>query len=175
MNGVASFKNLLYFEAVLFILLGIIGIVIPQFFTIGLELLVGCLLIGGGIIQLIRLFQDKDAPGFWGTFFGAIFSLILGALFLIYPVAGVLSLTYLLILYFLLDGFAKIYFSMQLKSFQNWGWILFSGLLSLALAVLIITGLPGSATWVLGLLVGINMLFFGFSLFGFASMIEQRK
>lgn len=175
MNGqTTSFKSLLYFEAILFILLGIIAIAIPQFFTIGIELLVGTLLIAAGIVQLIRLFQNKDAPGFWGSFFGAIFSLILGALFLIYPLAGVLSLTYLLILYFIIDGIAKIYFSFQLKSFQHWGWILFSGILSLALAALIITGLPGTAVWVLGLLVGINMLFFGFSLIGFASTIEQK-
>jgi uncharacterized membrane protein HdeD (DUF308 family) len=174
MNGQSSFKNLLYFEAILFILLGIVAIAIPQFFTIGIELLVGTLLIAGGIVQFIRLFQAKDAPGFWGSFFGAIFSLILGALFLIYPLAGVLSLTYLLILYFLIDGFAKIYFSFQLKSYQNWGWILFSGILSLVLAAIIFTGLPGTAVWVLGLLVGINMLFFGFSLIGFASMIKEK-
>lgn len=174
MSGLTSFKSLLYFEAILFILLGIIGIAVPQFFTIGIEILVGCLLIGAGIVQLVRLFQAKDAPGFWGTFLGAIFSMILGALFLIYPIAGILSLTYLLILYFLIDGIAKIYFSFQLKHFQKWGWILFSGLLSLALAILIFTGLPGSAVWVLGLLVGINMLFFGFSLIAFASTIEQK-
>jgi uncharacterized membrane protein HdeD (DUF308 family) len=175
MNGQVSFKNLLYFEAILFILLGIIAIAIPQFFTIGIELLVGLLLIAAGIVQFIRLFQAKDAPGFWGSFFGAIFSLILGALFLIYPLAGVLSLTYLMILYFLIDGIAKIYFSFQLKAFQNWGWILISGIVSLALAAIIFTGLPGTAVWVLGLLVGINMLFFGFSLIGFASMIDQKK
>lgn len=174
-NGLVSFKSLLYFEAILFILLGIIGIALPQFFTIGLELLVGCLLIAGGVTQLIRLFQNKDAPGFWATILGAIFSLILGALFLIYPIAGVLSLTYLLLLYFLIDGLAKIYFSFQLKKYQHWGWILFSGILSLALAALIFTGLPGTATWVLGLLVGINMLFFGFSLVAFASMIGKNE
>lgn len=175
MTSQTSFKSLLYFEAILFIILGMIAIALPQFFTIGLELLIGSLLIAGGIIQFIRLFQAKDAPGFWGSFFGAIFSIILGALFLIYPIAGILSLTYLLILYFLIDGAAKLYFAYQLKSFQNWGWILFSGILSLALAALIFSGLPGTAIWTLGLLVGINMLFFGFSLIGLASTIENDK
>lgn len=174
MNGLANFKTLLYFEAALFILLGIIAIAVPQFFTIGLELLFGCLLIAAGIVPLIRLFQVKNSPGFWATFFGAIFSIILGALFLLYPYVGILSLTYLLILYFLIDGIAKIYFSIYLKSYPNWGWILFSGILSLALAAIIMMGLPGTAIWALGLLVGINMLFFGFSLIGFASMIEQK-
>lgn len=167
MHTLSNYRGFLYFEAVLFMLLGCAAIAIPQFFTIGLELLIGTLFLVGGIVQLIRLIQSADAPGFWSTLFGALFSFILGGMLLFYPILGVLSLTYLLIAYFWVDGATKVYYSMQLQSYQRWGWLLFSGLISFALGILIFTGLPGTALWAIGLLVGINMLFFGATLFGF--------
>lgn len=162
-----SFKNILYFEGVLFLLLGIIAIAVPQFFTIGVELLVGVLFFVAGIVQCIRLIQgNNQAPGFWPTLFSAIVNLIIGGLLLFYPLAGVITLTLLLIIYFLLDGLYKLYLSFYLKPMSSWGWVLVSGILSLVIAGIIFFGLPGTAVWALGLLVGINMLFFGISLLG---------
>lgn len=170
-----NYRSLIYFEAVLFILLGLAAIAIPQFFTIGLELLIGSLFLVGGIVQFIRLFQSWEAPGFWGTLGSGLINILLGLMFLFYPLAGILSLTFLLIAYFLIDGLSKIYLSLQLKSYEKWGWILFSGIISLLLAVLLITGMPGTAIWALGLLVGINMLFFGFALWALASSIPPNE
>jgi uncharacterized membrane protein HdeD (DUF308 family) len=173
MGEIGRFRSVLYFEAILFIILGLIAIAVPQFFTLGIELLVGALLAAAGIVQLVRLFQSSDAPGFWASLFSALLNLVLGGLLLFYPVAGIISLTYLLIFYFLLDGITKLYYSFQVKPREKWGWILFSGLLSLALAAIIFSGLPGTAVWVIGLLLGINMLFFGFAIFGLASNLPK--
>lgn len=173
MEKISNFRNLIYFEAVLFMLLGLAAIAVPQVFTIGFELLIGSLFLVGGIVQFIRLFQTWSAPGRWGSFFSALLNVIIGALLLFFPLVGIVSLTYLMIAYFLVDGITKIYYSLQLKNYENWGWILFSGIISLILAGLIFSGLPGTAVWTLGLLIGINMLFFGFSLFGFASTLKN--
>ena len=173
MEGLSRFRSVLYFEAVLFVLLGCIAIAIPQFVTLGVELLVGALFGAAGIIQIFRLFQGTDTPGFWATLFSGVLNLVLAGLLLFYPVAGVMSLTYLLIFYFFLEGCAKIYYSFQVKPRERWGWILLSGILSLVLAGLIFTGLPGSAIWVIGLLLGINMLFFGIALGSFASALPK--
>lgn len=170
-----NYRSLVYFEAILFILLGLLAIALPQIFTIGLELLIGSLFLIGGIFQFIRLFQSKNEPGFWGTFGSGLINILLGLMFLFYPIAGVLSLTFLLIAYFLIDGLTKIYMSLQLKSYEKWGWVLFSGIVSIFLALLLLTGMPGTAVWALGLLVGINMLFFGFALFALASSIPDEK
>ncbi len=173
MADFSRFRSVLYFEAFLFILLGCIAIAAPQFTTLGVEILVGALFGAAGIVQLIRLFQAKDAPGFWSSLFSAILNLVLGGLLLFYPIVGIVSLTYLLIVYFVLDGISKIYYGFQIKPREKWGWILFSGMLSIILAGLIFTGLPGSATWVIGLLLGINMLFFGIAVASFTAALPK--
>lgn len=168
-----NFKVVLFFEAILFILLGLIAIAAPQIFTFGVTLLIGAIFLAAGIVQIIHLFQINESQGFWATLMSAILNLAIGALMLFFPLAGIFSLTYLLIAYFLIDGILKIYYSFNLKAYQRWGWVLFSGLLSLGLAALIYTGLPGSAVWVVGLLVGINMLFFGGSVLGLAFSLPK--
>jgi uncharacterized membrane protein HdeD (DUF308 family) len=173
MGGISRFRSFLYFEAVLFVLLGAIAIAVPQFLTLGVEMLVGALFLAAGIVQLFRLFDGQESLGFWSQLFSAILNLVLGGLLLFYPGAGILSLTYLLILYFILDGLTKLYYSFQVKPRTNWGWILVSGLLSLVLAGIIFSGLPGTATWVIGLLLGINMIFFGISLATLASALPK--
>jgi uncharacterized membrane protein HdeD (DUF308 family) len=173
MGGISRFRSFLYFEAVLFVLLGAIAIAVPQFLTLGVEMLVGALFLAAGVVQLFRLFDGQESLGFWSQLFSAILNLVLGGLLLFYPGAGILSLTYLLILYFILDGLTKLYYSFQVKPRTNWGWILVSGLLSLVLAGIIFSGLPGTATWVIGLLLGINMIFFGISLASLASALPK--
>lgn len=173
MATLENYRGFLYFEAILFILLGCIGIAIPQVFTIGVEILIGLLLVAAGIIQAIRLFKHREAPGFWSTLLSSILSLALGVLLLIFPLAGIVSLTYLLIAYFFIEGASKTYYAFQVKPLKNWGWILASGLLAFLLAILILTGLPGTATWILGLLVAINMLFFGIVLLGFTMNLNR--
>ena len=171
----SNYRWVLYLEAILFILLGIIAMAVPQLFTLGLKFLIGALFIVAGIIQIVHLFQYWDAPGFWGTLANGILNLVVGGVFFFFPIVGLLTLTILLIAYFFADGLTKIYYSLQLKSYEKWGWILFSGILSILLAALLLVGLPGTATWALGLLVGINMLFFGFALFGLASSVPKEK
>lgn len=168
MYPTTTFKSVLYFESILIILLGIAAIAAPQFFTLGVELFLGFLFIAVGIVQLIRLFQSWGSPGHWSTLFSALLNLVIGGLLLFFPLAGIFTLTFFLIAYFLLDGISKIYLSFQLKPYESWGWVLFSGILSLLLAGLIFTGLPGTAIWVLGLLLGINLIFYGVGLFAIA-------
>jgi uncharacterized membrane protein HdeD (DUF308 family) len=173
MHSISHFRGTLYFEALLFILLGAVAIAVPQFFTIGLEILVGSLFLIAGIVQLIRIFQSTSSSGFWSSLISPFLNMVIGCLFLFFPAVGIFSLTYLLIAYFLFDGCGKMYFAFQLKSYERWGWIMVSGILSLLLAGLILTGLPGTAIWAIGLLIGINMLFFGFSLFALACSLPN--
>jgi uncharacterized membrane protein HdeD (DUF308 family) len=83
---------------------------------------------------------------------------------------GVLSLTLVLIAFFVIEGIASIMFALDHKRELSgrWGWMLASGIIDLILATIILTGLPGSAAWALGLLVGINMVFGGSALIAMA-------
>lgn len=174
MSLLTAYKTGLFIEAIVFILLGCLAVAGPQFFTLAFELLIGALFIASGIVQCIRLIQNREGASFWTHLFVALFNILLGVLLLFFPLAGIFSLTYLLIAYFFVDGISKIYYAFELRNFPKWGWILISGILSLALGGIILTGLPGTAFWALGLLIGINMLFFGGALFCLAYKMPKR-
>src|SRR5262249_4386380 len=108
----------------------------------------------------------RQAPGFWWSLISAILGIAVGALLLLRPLSGVLSLTLVLIVFFAIEGVASIMFALEHKRELSgkWGWMLASGVIDLILAAIILAGLPGTATWALGLLVGINMLFGGSAL-----------
>ena len=89
---------------------------------------------------------------------------------LLWPLTGVLTLTLLLITFFIIEGAASIMFALEHKRELSgrWGWMLASGIVDLILAAIILAGLPGTAAWALGLLVGINLVFGGTALIGMA-------
>ena len=80
------------------------------------------------------------------------------------------SLTLLLIVFFTIEGVLTIMYALEHKKDLSgrWGWMLTSGIIDLVLAAIILAGLPGTAAWALGLLVGINMLFGGTALIAMA-------
>lgn len=174
---VKQHRKLFIFEGFFFIILGILAIVLPGVMTLGVELFIGWLFLIGGIIQGIRAFSSFRVPGFYATLFGAIISVIVGILLLVYPLSGILTLTLLLSLFFAFEGIAKIIMACCMKPLQSWGSLLLSGILSLALAIIIWSGWPGTAVWAIGLLVGINMLFSGCALLylGWASESSSEK
>ena len=157
-------RGLFLFESILFILLGLFAIAIPQLFTLSIELLLGSLFVVGGVFQTFRLLRNSDMGNFWPTLIGSLCSIALGVLLLAYPIKGVVALTLLLAIFFLIQGIAQIILAFRLKPVNGYGWMLFSGVVTLILSYLIWSGLPSTAAWVIGLLVGINLLFTGFSL-----------
>ncbi|WP_068470969.1 HdeD family acid-resistance protein [Candidatus Protochlamydia phocaeensis] len=168
-------RNLLLIEGILFALLGFLAVAMPGISTLSTELFIGWLILFGGIFQAYRTFIARQAPGFWGSLLTSILYIIFGLLMVIFPVAGIISLTLLLIFFFALEGIAKIILGFQLKPFRRWGWFILNGVLALAMAVIIWAGWPGTAFWALGLLVGINMIFFGISLVFLALGIPKVK
>jgi uncharacterized membrane protein HdeD (DUF308 family) len=164
-ESLQSYRNLLLFEGILFTILGFLAVALPGISTLGTELFIGWLLIFGGVVQLFRTFKSqKNTPGFLGSLLTGFLYLIFGILLVIFPIAGIFSLTILLTLFFIAVGIAKIILGFQLRPFRRWGWFILNGVLALIMAFIIWAGWPGSAFWVIGLLVGINMIFFGISL-----------
>ena len=95
---------------------------------------------------------------------------MVGGWLLIQPALGLVSLTYLLIAFFIVEGIATIMFALEHRNALSgrWGWMLASGIIDLFLAAVILVGLPGTVAWALGLIVGVNMLFGGASMIGMA-------
>lgn len=164
MEWLQNHRYLLLFEGIVFILLGFIAIALPGISTLSTELFIGWLLIFAGAVQLYRTIKARHAPGFIGSLLISLLYIIFGILLILFPIAGILSLTVLLTIFFIAEGIAKIILGFQLRPFRRWGWFLLNGVLALIIAYIIWAGWPGTAFWVLGLLVGINMIFFGISL-----------
>lgn len=164
MEYVSQHRIAFIIESILLIILGLIAIVLPFYATVSFELFIGWILVIGGIVQLYKSIKSIKQPGGAISLIGAIIYIIAGVLMLMYPLSGMITLTLLLGVFFLLEGIMKIAFSFELKPAQNWGWLLFSGIIALIMSGIILFGLPTTALWVIGLLIGINLVFFGFSL-----------
>lgn len=146
------------------ILLGLFAIFAPGVATLAAELMLGWLLLIGGIVGVIAIIRaGTSEPGFWWNLLTSIVFLLAGASLLWQPIVGMLTLTIVLAAYFIATGIFKIpaAFRYRHSGERSWGWMLFSALVDLALGIIIVLGLPGSAVWVLGLLVGINLFFTG--------------
>jgi uncharacterized membrane protein HdeD (DUF308 family) len=151
-------------EGAFFIILGITAIIVPQIFTIAIALFIGWLLLLGGIFQIARAIRFSSMPGFGMWLLIGILQVIIGYFLIAQPMKGALTLTMLMTLYFAVEGIAKISLAFMMRPLAHWGWVFFSGFTALMLSVVVWAGWPGTAAWVLGLLLGINMIFLGGSL-----------
>jgi uncharacterized membrane protein HdeD (DUF308 family) len=167
--------KLYLFEGIVLVVLGFAAIVLPPLATLALTILFGWLFLLSGIVGLITTFMMRHAPGFWWSLISAALAVIVGGLLLARPITGAVSLTIVLVAFFLIEGIASIMFAFDHKRelTGQWGWMLASGIVDLILGVIIFAGLPGTAAWALGLLLGINMLFGGSALIAMA--LNARK
>jgi len=159
---------------IVLIILGIIAIAAPFFASLTIGLFLGWLFIIGGIIQAVYAFRNNHRPG------ALVLKLLLGivaivaGIFLVTnPVVGVASLTLIVGIYFFIDGIFRVFLAFQLKPSPSWGWVLLNGILMIILGILIWSQWPFSAAWVLGVLVGIGLLFSGISTLAFAAAARQ--
>jgi len=157
-------------EGIILAFLGLAAIVIPPIATLAVEILIGWLFLISGIAGLITTLWMRQAPGFWWSLVSALLGVAVGIVLLLWPLSGVLSLTLVLIVFFVIEGVASIMFALEHKRELSgrWGWMLTSGIIDLILAAIILAGLPGTAAWAIGLLVGINMVFGGSALIAMA-------
>jgi|SRR5215470_2399754 len=157
-------------EGIILVILGALAIVVPVVATIAVAILIGWLFLISGIVGLFTTFMARHAPGFWWSLVSAVIAIAAGIVLLGWPISGVISLTLLLIVFFVIEGVASIMYALEHKKelTGRWAWMLVSGIIDLILAAIIMAGLPGTAAWALGLLVGINMLFGGASMIAIA-------
>jgi uncharacterized membrane protein HdeD (DUF308 family) len=170
MSALANGWRFLLIEGIILVVLGVAAIIVPPIATLAVAIIVGWLFFISGVVGLVMTFMMRHAPGFWWSLFSAVLGIVVGAVLIGWPVSGAVSLTLLLIAFFILEGIATIMYALDHKRELSgrWGLMLASGIVDLALAAIILAGLPGTAAWAIGLLVGINMLFGGAALIGLA-------
>ena len=157
-------------EGIVLVVLGLLAIIIPPIATIAVTIFLGWLFLISGVVGLVTTFWARHAPGFWWSLLSAVLAIAAGIVLLAWPISGAVSLTLLLIVFFTIEGVLSIMYALEHKKELSgrWGWMLTSGIIDLVLAAIILAGLPGTAAWALGLLVGINMLFGGTAMIAMA-------
>jgi len=157
-------------EGIVLMLLGAAAIILPVIATLAFTLLIGWLFLLSGAVGLVTTFWMRNAPGFWWSLLSAVVGIAAGIVLIRWPISGTVSLTLVLIAFFIVEGIATLMFAFEHRARLSgrWGWMLASGIVDLILAGIIFAGLPESATWALGLLVGINMLFGGSAMIAMA-------
>jgi uncharacterized membrane protein HdeD (DUF308 family) len=95
-------------------------------------------------------------------------------LFLRDPQQGLTTITLLLIVFFMIEGIAKIVFALTIRPFPNWGWVLASGFVGICLALLLWASLPGTAAWLIGLLLGIELISVGGAIANLAWQVRSK-
>src|SRR6202161_3807206 len=158
------------FEGILLVILGIAAMIVPPLASLAITIFLGWMFLISGIGGLVITFWARKTTGLWWALFSAALAVLAGGVLLARPVQGVLTLTIVVGAYFLAEGVTTIMYALEHRRELSgrWSWMLIAGLMDILIAAIIIMGLPGSALWAIGLLVGINLLFGGATLIGVA-------
>lgn len=149
--------------SVLMIVAGLLAIAIPQAAGIAVNILVAWLLVFSGATHLVFAWHTRTTGGIlWELLLGFLYILI-GAYLLFHPVAGLASLTLALAIYLFAEGVLELILSFRLRPLPGSRWLLFDGIITLILSLMIWRTWPSSTEWAIGTLVGISMLFSGIS------------
>jgi len=149
---------------VLVAILGAVAILAPFVTGVTLSIVVGALLVVGGLGHVAHAFT---APGWSGSLWQVILALVYtfaGISLLANPILGLTTLTLLLVFYLAIEGVAEVVLGLSTRSEPQWGWFVASGVVSLVLAGLLWAGFPSTATWAVGLLVGLGLLSTGLAM-----------
>ena len=150
---------------VVFAVIGVLAILLPSWATLAGELLVAWMLTLWGIVGLWFAWEMRPAKEWRYATIGFGITLGLGLIFLLFPGIGIQTLTIVMMVVFLMEGIVSILLGLRMSGQRtNWGWMIFSGACSLIIGAIILFGWPETATWTLGMLLGVNFLSTGISL-----------
>ena len=160
-------------QGALMVVAGILAIAHPAMSSVALVVFFGWLLIISGIAQGISLIDARSVPHFWLQLVSVALFIMVGALFLRNPAESVVTLTLLVIVFLMVEGISKIIFSLTIRPFPNWGWILLSGIISVLLSFYLWSSMPVTAVFFLGTLLGISLISEGVALGYLAWRVRQ--
>jgi uncharacterized membrane protein HdeD (DUF308 family) len=157
-------------EGILLVVLGLAAILVPPIAGLAATVFLGWMLVFAGIAGVLFTMRARGAPGFGWALLSALVAVFAGGMLLWSPVQGLVTLTYVLAGFFIADGVVNIVYAIahRRELSGRWEWMLVNGLIDLGLAVIVLSGMPGSSAWALGLLLGIDLLFGGMSLIAMA-------
>ncbi|HYN64983.1 MAG TPA: DUF308 domain-containing protein [Candidatus Limnocylindrales bacterium] len=140
------------------VLAGVVALIFPVFSSTGVLVLLGWLLIIAGLVQGISLIGATQAPYFWLELVVVVLGVLVGWLLISRPEAGLDAITLLMLLFFLVGGLQRVIFALMIRPMPDWGWILAGGVVAIAAALVLFANLPQASTWLLGVLLGLQLI-----------------
>jgi uncharacterized membrane protein HdeD (DUF308 family) len=147
---------------VLLIVLGFLAVLMPAVAALATALVFAWLLILAGACELANAMQTRRAKGFGWKLFAGLLTLALGIAIAVGPLAGVATLALLVGGFLLVSGVTRAMLAWRLRPAPGWGWVMFDGVLSIVLSILILVGWPATSLAIIGLLTGFSLLSAGF-------------
>ena len=162
-TSAAVAENRLWFIVlgVVLILLGLAAIGAPLITTIAAKKFLGWLFLVAGISEVVHSFFARNWKGFIVDLLIGLLYACVGAWLAFFPLTGVIGLTLVLAITFMVEGVCKFAMGLQVRPLDGWMWVILSGVASIILGAMIFLGLPTSAAWAIGVLVGVNLLLSG--------------
>jgi uncharacterized membrane protein HdeD (DUF308 family) len=172
-EGLKQGRKWLLISGWLAVIAGMIAIIVPAVASVTVAIFIGWMLLFGAVFLLIDAFAVRDV---WRMLMRLLLAFLAGAAglsLLLAPLRGTYTLTVLLVLWFAVTGVMRIAVAVAERGTQGAGWMGANGVVTLLLGVLIGANLPESSDWAIGLLVGIDFLFYGFGAIAAASALKR--
>jgi len=155
-------RSLLFMiQAAVMVLAGVLALIFPAFMSTGLLALLGWLLILSGIVKIVSLVGATQVPYFWLELVTVALEILVGYLLIANPAAGLVAVTFLMLVLFLIVGITRVVFALMIRPIPDWIWVLASGLVAIACALILFANLPEAATWLVGFLLGVELIAVG--------------
>jgi uncharacterized membrane protein HdeD (DUF308 family) len=166
-----QFKTHSIIAGILLLITGLISIFLPELTSLTISFIIGWLLVIGGLISGYHVMKSYNSK--WIAWLKPFVLFSIGLLILYEPIKGVAAIGLLLIIYFLFDGFAGIMLGLEFKTIKGWMWMILNGLISILIALIFLIGWPFDSIWMVGLFVGISLLFDGIAMIMIGASIHK--
>ncbi len=155
-------RSLLFLiQAGVMVLAGVLVLVFPAFTSAGLLVVLGWLLILSGVVKIVSLIGATQVPYFWLELVTVALEVLVGYLLIANPAAGLVAVTFIMLVLFLIVGITRVVFALMIRPMQDWLWVLASGFVAIVCALVLFANLPEAATWLLGFLLGVELIAVG--------------
>lgn len=171
--GLARSWKALMAIGIVAIVLGCIAILVPAVASVGTAIFIGWLLLVVGAFLVAAAFSAHSVGSLLLRLVWAALTVIVGVWLIVEPHNGTLTLTFVLGVYFLFMGLTRIVVAFLGRGQPNAGWVGLSGVCGLLIGILVLAKFPSSADWAIGLLVGIDLIFAGWTLTSIAQLGKE--
>jgi uncharacterized membrane protein HdeD (DUF308 family) len=155
------------------LILGVLAMMAPLVSGIAVTVMVAILLLASGLAQTMYAFKSETILSGVGTFLFGGLAVLCGLAMLVFPGKGLAAITMFLAFYFIADGIFSLVNGIQFRPFKGWGSMVFSGIVSLLLGWMIWSKWPVSGIWAVGVLVGVRLLFVGWTMIILGAVTED--